>query len=185
MKSVISILFVLILITADISGQSADSSAVDIRAILEKQIAGIKSKENEIAKTEILNKKQQAGIVPVNDKSADSFEEYLTKDNAVKLFVVIEIIMILGLIYLWSTKSQREKRRKIAILKNNIKQLREERIGSFQSKSLSMLRGKLRFDPIKINDKGKDITYRARKNKIGKGEIHLAAKIKLLSGEYK
>jgi hypothetical protein len=183
--SLTSLIMLLFIMNANIHAQANDNASIDIRAILEKQISEIRSRENQ--KQEVaVETKQQAAIVSLNTVDAnDTVKEFLSKDVAARIFIVIEILMIAGLVYLWGTKNSKNKKRKIAILKENIRKLREERIGSLQSKSLSMLRGKLRYDPIKINDNGKDITFRARKNNIGKGEVHLAAKIKLLVGDYK
>ena len=187
MKASLTFLIMLLFIMgANIQAQTPDSAPIDIRAILEKQISDIRSRENQKKNVVSTETKQQAGVVSLNKVASNrTVKEFLSKDVAVKIFIVIEILMITGLVYLWGTKNSKNRKRKIAILKSNIKKLREERIGSFQSKSLSMLRGKLRYDPIKINDNGKDITFRARKNNIGKGEVHLAAKIKLLVGDYK
>ena len=112
-------------------------------------------------------------------------KEFFPKESAVKLFVIIEVIMFAGLVLMWLRKTRNNKKRQISILKNNIKSLREEKIGSRHETNLSKLRRSLRFETIKINDNGKDITSRARQNQISKGEVHLAAKIKLLAGEYR
>lgn len=185
-KRTLILLVILFLSCVNTEAQIVDTSAVNIRAILEKQIADIKQRENEGKDIIKVESQKQAGVVhAANFKFNEGVKEFLTKDAAAKIFVIVEILMLSGLIFLWSTRAKRNKKRKIAVLKNNIKKLREERIGSLEENGLSMLRGGLRYDPIKINDSGKDITFRARKNNIGKGEVHLAAKIKLLTGEYK
>ena len=190
----------IVFICANVYGQEIDSASVDIRAILEKQIADIRNKQasaisvdtvketKEEAKIDFIavEKTQKAEMIASGNLGlVEKTEELLPKSSAVKLFVIIEVIMFAGLVFMWLNKTTKNKTRENAILKNNIKSLREEKIGSRDEFSLSKLRSNLRFDPIKINDNGKDITFRARKNQISKGEVHLAAKIKLLAGEYK
>lgn len=188
------------LICANVYGQETGSEAVDIRAILEKQIADIRSRQEagaaadtlketkEEVKTDIaaVEKTQKAEMIPVeNLEVIEKTNEFLPKGSAVKLFVIIEVIMFAGLVLMWLRKTRTNKKRQITILKNNIKSLREEKIGSRHETNLTKLRRSLRFETIKINDNGKDITSRARQNQISKGEVHLAAKIKLLAGEYR
>lgn len=193
------------IISANVYGQETDTASVDIRAILEKQIAEIRSRQelqavenntnseavsNKETKSKIapakIEKNQKAEIIPAeNLKVVKNVDELIPKSSAVKLFVIVEVIMLAVLFLLWYSKNNRNRKRQIAILKNNIKSLREEKIGSRHETNLSKLRSSLRFQTIKINDNGKDITYRARKNQISKGEIHLAAKIKLLAGDYR
>lgn len=108
---------------------------------------------------------------------------FLDKPLATKIFVGIEILLLSVLFILWFVRNKSKKMQQISILKNNIKNLREERIGSRNEQSLSNLRLKLALSPIKIDDHGKDITARAKKYNISKGEIHLAAKIKILSSQ--
>lgn len=187
-------------ICINVYGQETDSASVDIRAILGKQIADIRSKQEaeaaadtvketkEEVKTDIIavEKTQKAEMVSAeNLDAAVKTVEFLPQESAVKLFVIIEVIMFTGLVLMWLRKTRKNKKRQISILKNNIKSLREEKIGSRHETNLSKLRNSLRFETIKINDNGKDITSRARKNQISKGEVHLAAKIKLLAGEYR
>lgn len=206
MKNTFLTLFVFaMIISANVYGQDTDSASVDIRAILEKQIAEIRSRqelqtaEDNLKSETITNKetgskiadakigkKQKAEIIPAeNLKVVEKTNELIPKSSAVKLFVMVEAIMLAVLFLLWYSKNSKNRKRQIAILKNNIKSLREEKIGSRHETNLSKLRSSLRFQTIKINDNGKDITYRARKNQISKGEIHLAAKIKLMAGDYR
>ena len=189
-KTALIFIAVSFMISSNLKSQDVDTSSVNIREILNRQISGLK--ENKLQENGLIPKaaNHQAEILPASDSVLkntieNTLNEYLSKNIAVKIFVTIEILLLTGLVVLWLTKNKRDKKRKIAALKKNIQILREERIGSLEKNDLSVLRGRLRFDPIRINDNGKDITFRARKNNIGKGEIHLAAKIKMMVGEYK
>ncbi|MBU2492246.1 MAG: hypothetical protein KJ571_06435 [Bacteroidetes bacterium] len=186
-KTILTLLVLSFIFCSINTAQIVDTSSVDVRAMLDKQISEIRAKqqENEAAAipAEVIN---NAEIIKAGNSNIDkNILEFLQKDFAAKLFVLVELVMLLGLIYLWAAKVKRNKKRKMEMLKSNIKKLREEQIGSIEENNLSTLRGKLRYYNIKTDDNGKDITFRARKNSIGKGEIHLAAKIQLLAGEYK
>jgi len=79
------------------------------------------------------------------------------------------------------------RRRKIELskmrnkdLKENIKRLREEKIGSISDSKLKKIRTSLFGRKLKIDPNGAAITEIARKLSVSKGEIHLAAKLNLL-----
>lgn len=185
-RTTLILLVILLMTCLNTRTEAIDTTSVNIRALLEKQISEIKKREE--AKKNIVHvepKKQASVVMGVSGNIDASVKEFLSKDVAVKIFIVVEVLMLTGLFLIWSRKMKKNKKRRTAILKSNIKKLREERIGSFEVKKLSLIRNRLCFEPIKINDNGRDITYRARKNNISKGEVHLAARIKLLAGEYK
>ena len=163
------------------------SEEINIREILQQQISEIKNKQD-MANVNLAFKnssKEDSFVKTADVRFQEKAMEGFSKSIAVKVFVLAEVSLLTSLFFLWIRRTKKIRKDKLSILKSNIKDLREERIGSIHELRLTNLRNRLRSNPIKINNKGRDITTLAKKHNIAKGEVHLAAKIKLLTGEYR
>jgi hypothetical protein len=159
---------------------STDSSlayvndSVNVREILAKEIEEIKAKQNEEDKklqTLVISKKNE------ETESGFSIIEYL--------FVGIESILVITIGILYLRRKKGKKRNELKKLKFNISKLREEKIVCGLTNDLTTVRRQLQTIPIDYNDGGKDVIRKARQYSISKGEVYLAAKLKLLTGELK
>ena len=150
-----------------------ESESINIREFLHQQIGEIRARENGIQTDE------NRHILHANSVNKSTSES--SNGVAAKLFFLTEVSLLTGLIILY-------RRKRIAVyqlkLKNNIKKLRQEKIGSINNSKLTRIRTCLKFQPLKMNNIGREITRKAKKISISKGEIHLAAKLQLLAGKY-
>ncbi len=160
--------------------KSADSTivlagdSVNVRDILAKEIAEVKERQ----KQEEL--KLQTLVV------SQSNEQKLSSNNIIEyLLLALEGAIVLVLVFLWFKTKNYRKKAKLKKLKFNISKLREEKIICGLTNDLTKVRKKLLTIPIAFNDGGKDVIRKARQFEISKGEVYLAAKIKLLSGDQK
>ena len=101
------------------------------------------------------------------------------------IFLLIEVLLIGTILAIW-IKSRRIPNGKNDVeLKEVVRKMRTERIGSKTDPEFSALRATLSSLNINITDGGKSITNFARKKKIAKGELHLAIKLRMLANKYK
>ncbi len=105
----------------------------------------------------------------------------ISKSILIKSFVFIEgsLLILIGLIF--NRRKQIKKRYQLSKLKENIKKLRAEKIGSVFDVRNYKLRKKLVYQPIHYLEQ--DITRRAKKFAIAKGEIQLALKINMMQSD--
>lgn len=163
--------------TANISADSTiifAGDSINVRDILAKEIAEVKErqKQEEIKlQTLVISQSNQQNI------SSNSIIEYF--------LLALEGGIVLVLIFIWLKTINYRKKAKLKKLKFNISKLREEKIICGLTNDLTKVRKKLLTIPIVYNDGGKDVIRKARQYEISKGEVYLAAKIKLLSGDQK
>lgn len=156
------------------SQETANNDSVDIRSLVSEQINKIK--ENETMSATI----KTAEVVAVPKKN--EFKKTEIKDYTnYAIFFAVEIGLAVSLIFLWIKRKKINNKHAVKYLKLNIAKLRKERIGTRFNNDLTKLRSKLAAQPIRVNDHGRDITYKAKKYSISKGEVHLAAKLKMLA----
>ncbi|MFH0734163.1 MAG: hypothetical protein V1773_07650 [bacterium] len=195
MKFPLLIAFVFALLTFNISAQNTSLSAksdsiniggsdslnsasiqdsVNIRALLDKEIAVIKAKQKEEeAKSEIY---------------VISSEKIKTTNNNLYVeygFWVIEAILIMAIGIFWNKRIKYRKKIAAKTLKLNISKMREEKIITGLTNDLTEIRRGLVACPIRYDDHGMDIVRKARDWSISKGEVYLAVKLKILAGEMK
>lgn len=181
------ILSVCVMSTAnETDAEAINTDSVDIRSMLDQQINEIRQRENQTQNNTVEKvKANESGIVDnqvVNEAAATMVSEESEMKKLLKpllLFVELSLLVLLG----YTIKKRYDKINKLKVieLKRNVKDLREERIGSFNNKELSLLRMKLNNTKINLKDSGREITEKAKSMAISKGEIHLAAKIKMMS----
>ncbi len=172
--------------TSKIDFETVNTDSVNIRGILDKQITEIRKREKELQsnakeKVEVLESKV------IDDKVAGKGFVALTKEEngsreflkSFLLFIELSLLVLLG--YIVKKRYDKISKLKVIELKRNVKNLREERIGSFANRELSLLRMKLNKTKINLNDGSSEITRKAKSLAISKGEIHLAAKIRMMS----
>ena len=160
---------VLVFFSVNIFAQKSFKDIINIKENVAKQL-------DEINKTEAVKtqKKEQ-----INEKEVlESSVPLMSKMSFVKTFVFVEgsLLILIGLAF--KRRKREMKKNKISTLKENIRKLRTEKIGSiFDSKNYKT-RKQLIMQPIKISEK--EICRKAKEYSISKGELHLALKIKLM-----
>ena len=172
-KFSLTILVLILTVAAPAIGQgektkNADET-VDIRAIVQGQIDEIKSRET-AAKNENVLLAEFGG------------EEFIIGKSALtKLYIFIEGSLLIILLIYVKRKLAESKKYRIQRLKENINKLRSEKIGSRSGRELYRIRKKLRLQPAAKS--GREITMRAKKMNISKGEIYLAAKLNMMMSQ--
>jgi len=170
MKKLILILIFSFVVSAQ---ENVKQDSIDIRSLVTEQINAVKIKESQTAV-----ESNKAEIIPQT-----SIEVKLeSKDYTYHIiFFVIEIGLAASLILLWMKRKEINNKYAVKYLKLNVAKIRKEKIGTKINDDLSRLRTTLIAQPINVNDHGRDITYKAKKYSISKGEVHLAAKLKMLA----
>ena len=172
-KTALTILILVLFANVFASAQNAKAvkgdEVVNIREIVQNQINEIKAKEAAVEKENVL----------FGDFGGEEF--FVSRSVLTRLYIFIEgSLLIIILIYL-KRKFAESKKYRINVLKENIKKLRAEKIGSRSDKELYLIRKKLRLQPAAKT--GREITMRAKKMKISKGEIYLAAKLQMMTSQ--
>jgi len=181
MKNIIFKILFLITFSGSISfaQQSSDNllptKTFTAKAYFNKQIQMIKAKEK--AKSVKVQHKV------VNDNTI--ITKSSNKNLYLFIFALTEALLLSGMIIILIKKKKLGQEQNNLRLRKNIKYLREEKIGSRPDNNLTKLRKKLPAALTTIKATGKDITYTAKKLNISKGEVHLAAKLKILTGTAK
>ncbi len=184
-KMVMSGIFFVFLSTILVAQNNfATTSSIDIKAMVRAEISKIKNKnsvkvenkkENLIIKNSVIPKKSVSKI-----SALQSF--YLAnKSVCVKAFVLIEASILAALVVLWRRRNQEFYNKREKFFKDNIKNIREEKIIPLEDFEEVQNRSKLIAKRIKDITNGKSITKLAKKLSVSKGELYLAAKIKLLT----
>ncbi len=193
MKNIIKTWLMIILIptmvisnTNEIDYGAVNTDSINIRGMLVKQINEIREKEN-VANSETPAKVEVTEAKVINEKNAVKISTVLTKEESelkgllksFLLFVELSLLVLLG--YFVKKRYDKINKLKVIELKRNVKDLREEKIGSYSNTELSVLRMKLNSTKINLKDSGREITQQAKRLAISKGEVHLAAKIKMMT----
>ncbi|MGD8777629.1 MAG: hypothetical protein PVH88_01560 [Ignavibacteria bacterium] len=172
--------------TGESGFENVNTESVNIRGMLDKQINEIRKREKTLKNNsaEKINV-AESGIVDdqVNGKAASVLteEKKEVKDSLKSVFLFVELSLLVLLGYTVKKRYDKINKLKVIELKRNVKDLREEKIGSFANKELSLLRMKLNNTKINVKDSSREITQKAKSLAISKGEIHLAAKIKMMT----
>lgn len=140
--------------------------SVNIRAILQKQIAEIRSKEDQKSVQQIL-----PDAVTVKKASSES------QNIFIKIFVLTDLSLGVVLFVLWRRRNLKIKNVEKSWLKKNVIKLREDRITSRENNELSKLRKQLRLEPICNSGNSEYVSQFAKKQSISKGELMLAARL--------
>ena len=178
-KIITNILFLLIfslsiLLAQEKVDKEAAKENLDARKVLMKQVD--EAKQKDIANNAVV--KPGSNLVKQDDVSNNIGWLRI-------LFFVIEGALLIGLFYLWNRSRINKIIRKKNRFKEQIQKIRQEKVGSPPSNYLSQIRKGLSFLPTSLENSGKEITLKAKKYSLSKGELHLAAKLKLLMGGHK
>ncbi|HPN37635.1 MAG TPA: hypothetical protein PL041_04475 [Melioribacteraceae bacterium] len=161
-------------VTAVDSSMAYVNDSVNVRDLLAKEIEVIKAKQLEE------DKKLQTLVISETTEQQEGGLSILEYS-----FIVIEVFLVSAILVFYLKRRNTKKKVEIKKLKFNISKLREEKIVCGLTNDLTNVRRKLLTIPINYNDGGKDVIIKARQYEISKGEVYLAAKLKLLSGEIK
>lgn len=182
-------LILLIVFIITLNSQNTET-VISAKEVLQLQIEQAKIKAQKMTndtlkivyKKPLLVKKSSMVIAPIvkNIKQTTKTKELVNNSQLVKIFILIEILLIALIIVTYLRRKKYFVKLDEQELKSNIKNLRTERALVYENYELSSLRQKLLNFNINIKDGAKSITSLAKKLKIGKGEVHLAAKLKLL-----
>lgn len=165
---------------------------VDLKEIFRQQV--IKAKEKEFKKAiekgsvtnsfKIVKKIPAKPLIPENMMAGKKISKQIEKSTNTELlyiFVLFEISLLLSILFIYKYKTKNYKVAEVREFKNNIKQLRDEKINFETDVKLAQLRKKLVKNKIDYSPSA--ITLIAKKLGISKGEVHLAAKLNILSSK--
>jgi hypothetical protein len=110
------------------------------------------------------------------------------KRQLLPYFLLIEAVLLgtILVVYLVSRRSSfKRTEQNVKNLKEAVRKMREERLGSKFNPEVSKLRSSLMMNAIRIDDGGREITCFAKKQGIAKGEVFLAMKVRILSNMHK
>ena len=170
MKNILILLSsVFVFFSGNIFAQKSVKDIINIKERVEKQI-------DEISKIETV--KKQKTEQPNEKKVLESSAPMISKITLIKTFIFVEgtLLILIGLAF--KRRKQELRKYKMSKLKENIRRLRAEKIGSIFEPKYYRIRKQLITQPIKISEK--EICRKAKEYSISKGELHLALKIKLM-----
>ena len=99
------------------------------------------------------------------------------------IFVVLELGLLVMLVKKWKDKTKSCNSLSKAELKNNIEKIRLEKIIHRNNEEMELLRKKLGEGKIKLDLTRNNLTRVAKELSVSKGEIYLAAKLKLMASK--
>lgn len=185
MKNLKLVLIFSILFSCYSAAQNQESSGidstVDIKALVAQQIIEIKEKEKSAETRKTVQQVPAQKLPSKKIVKAEMNESLLSKKDMLKIFIILEASLIAALVILWRRRNYNPDAQLLNKLRKNIRLLREERLATYNDAHLSKIRSALQTQPIKVDDRGRDIITKARKYSISKGEVHLAAKLKMIS----
>ncbi len=108
------------------------------------------------------------------------------KRRLLPYFIMIELFLIGTILAVWLTsRRSRTNKKRIYNLKETVRKMREERLGTISNPEISELRSGLTAEAIRIDDGGRELVRFAKKRGISKGELLLALKVKTLANKHK
>ncbi|MDF1611237.1 hypothetical protein [Stygiobacter electus] len=165
----------------------APTDSVDIKAIVQQQIKEAIKKKSYIQQIAlpIENKNNSLKIEKANTKNAPTAKVDLFAKIFASLPLQYKIYLSLSLIIILFVLLRRTlfqlKRKSTKKFKERIVLLREEKIGgSIVNKKKKQIRLKLKDNPITLKQNEKEIALSSKQLNISKGELLLAARLKLL-----
>jgi len=193
----IFILLIIVMVCINVSNSqniednNGEKINFDIHSIVKSQIkeaeSKLKKQKNEstqIISNEITTQKSSQKIP--NESSWLNLSNFsFGKRELFPIFLLIEVLLIGTILATWFKSRRIPNGKNDVELKEVVRKMRTERIGSKTDPEFSSLRATLSNLNINITDGGKAITNFARKKKIAKGELHLAIKLRMLANMYK
>ncbi|MBI9073178.1 MAG: hypothetical protein JEY94_16365 [Melioribacteraceae bacterium] len=150
---------------------------VNIRSYVDKQIKDAENKNSD-KKVSVNKAKKESAII-----SKVSINNFLVnnKSSLLKAFFLFDASILAAIVIFWRRRNQKIKAYKSSMVSDNIQLIREEKIGLEYSKKSNKRRSKLFGKGSFKVESGESITRLAKKLSISKGEVHLAAKMKMLA----
>jgi cell division protein FtsB len=170
------------------SAKNEDSEKEEAALQTERPVPGIVAPQN----TNDVNDEELAAIATFLENTKKNIWTKLTKLPPFKrrllpYFLLIELFLLGTILatYLISRRSVKTKKSvKTYNLKETVRKMREEKLGSKANPEISKLRSELsNANDIRINDGGEVIRF-AKRRGISKGEVLLALKVKILSSKH-
>jgi hypothetical protein len=155
------------------SSEEGNASQTDIKALVQKQIAEIKKKEQTHEKPVRQVAEKEEVSKTGNSAAVDSL--------IMKGFILFQTTLIAALFILWRRSKRELRKYHKSKLKNNIRNMREEKVKTSHNPKLATLRSSLGNEAKRMHDFRKDITKQAKRYSIAKGEVHLAAKLNMMT----
>lgn len=161
----------------------ASNDSVDIQEIVQKQIKEALKKKSLVHDNILQAKKVSLETESVNETNKaelNLFSNYLNQlPLQYKIFLTISILIILFV--LGRRSFLQFKRKSTKKFKERIALLREEKIGgSILNNKKRQIRLKLKDNPVTLRQTDNEIANNAKQLNISKGELLLAARLKLL-----
>ncbi len=164
----------------------------DVHTILNKQIEEAQQKLNNQNLNSIIQTVSKGNTSLKSSEKIPKESNWLNLSNfsfekkqLFPFFLLIEVLLIGTILAIW-LKSKRFPNGKSEVeLKEVVRKMRMERIGSKIDPEISEIRTSLTKQNFSLNDGGKSITKFARKKNIAKGELQLAMKLRILASMYK
>ncbi len=172
----------LIFIPVMLNAQDTTLAKQQLESIVNNKALEITREEEAKAKGGAKPEKAEVKTVKPADKKNVERHENKSKNNILPiiLFIAGNVILTGSVVIYYLRKKKGKPNSKE--LKRNIKLMREEKIGSFDNPKLTKVRTGLLKMQFKPDREGIVISTLAKKLSISKGEVHLAAKMKLLAG---
>lgn len=180
--------------------QNKDQNQVDLHKLFQQKVNEIKLKNSRNFKT----KKEILQNLPANSKVVKktasvqnsptnrSFKKVAKKNNSpitaykgilLKAFILFEASLLAVIVVMYRRKRIGFKNAAKKELKHNINLLRKEKLVNRSGSELVNVRKSLTRKKIKIQKGSLSITRLAKKLSIAKGEVHLAIKLNMITGE--
>lgn len=165
---------------AVLAQENKKPNQIDVRAMLKKEIKQIKNEQK--SKLNVTSEPTKASTILSPD---EKLFLSIDKNSFIKFFVLIEATFIASLVVIYRRRRLKASSLTEKMLKQNIKNIRDEKIGSKFDKELTKKRKELK--KLQANEEAKpaQITQLAKKLSVSKGEVHLALKLGLLSNNAK
>ncbi len=171
MKNLLIIILTLfLLVPASVAKAQSMSTEINLREIIDSKLI----KES---------RKEESG--EIQTYVAGTTEKIVNKNKTFYaiIFVLLEIALLTKLYMKWKERKRKTIRIPATDLKENIEKLRLEKIIRKNNEKVEALRRNLGQGKITFDVKKNNLTKLAKELSISKGELYLAAKLKLMTGK--
>ncbi len=193
------IFILLVIVTIGFNVSNAQSTGNNNEEKINFDIHTIVKNQIEEAKVKLQNQKNKSTQIVSNEITSQQSSEKIPNESSwlnlsnfssgkkelFPIFLLIEVLLIGTILALWFKSRRNPNGKNDVELKEVVRKMRTEKIGSKTDPEFSALRATLSSLNINISDGGKAITNYARKKRIAKGELHLAIKLRMLANMYK
>lgn len=183
--------------SSSIEANISQADSIDIRQIVESQIAAVKEKQTESLNTEFYQRIKKNGNVGINKQAGlnNTLEDFYilnispavhnisnvfssAEEITIKVSILAGALFLALLIVFTRRKLLKRDHKKNNLIKESIKILREERAVKKNDPKMKDIRNKLVNNPSFYDSSKAAVSKVARELNIAQGEVLLAAKIK-------